>query len=127
MNTDKLVVNDLVERVIGRAFVVSNTLGAGFLEKIYENALALELRQAGLRVEQQRPVEVRYNGVIVGTYVADVLVENMLVIELKAVRALEAIHSAQRLNYLRATGLWLCLLLNFGNPRLQIKRLALGP
>jgi GxxExxY protein len=127
MDTDRVFVNDLVERVIGRAFVVSNALGAGFLEKIYENALALELRKAGLMVQQQRAVEVRYDGVVVGTYVADLLVENALLIELKAIKALDVIHSAQCLNYLRATGLWICLLLNFGNPRLQMKRIANGP
>jgi GxxExxY protein len=126
MDTDRVFVNDLVERVIGRAFVVSNTLGTGFLEKIYENALALELRKAGLMVQQQRAVEVRYDGVVVGTYVADLLVENTLLIELKAIKALDVIHSAQCLNYLRATGLWICLLLNFGNPRLQMKRIANG-
>src|SRR5271166_6178482 len=127
MNTDKIVANNLVEGVIGCALAVSNTLGAGFLEKIYENALAHELRKAGLSVQQQRRVAVHYDGVVVGTYVADLLVENALMVELKAVKALEAIHTAQCLNYLRATGLWLCLLLNFGNPRLQIKRLANGP
>jgi GxxExxY protein len=127
MDTDKVFVNDLVERVIGRAFVVSNTLGTGFLEKIYENALAHELRKAGLMIQQQRAVEVRYDGMVVGTYVADLLVENALLIELKAIKALDVIHSTQCLNYLRATGLWICLLLNFGNPRLQMKRIASGP
>ena len=126
MNTDRIIVNDLVERVIGCALVISNTLGTGFLEKVYENALAHELRKTGLKVQQQCAVEVRYDGVVVGTYVADLLVEKVLVIELKAVKARDAAHSAQCLNYLKATGFWLCLLLNFGNPRLQIKRLANG-
>jgi GxxExxY protein len=102
--------------------VVSNTLGAGFLEKVYENAL----RNAGLRIQQQRSVGVQYNGVTVGTCVADILVGNTLVIELKAVKALDDNHSAQCLNYLRATGFWICLLLNFGNPRLQLRRFANG-
>jgi GxxExxY protein len=124
MNTDKDLVNDLVSMVIGRALVVSNTLGVGFLEKIYENALAHEIRKAGLAVRQQRAVEVRYDGVVVGSYFADLLVENVLVVELKAVRVLDPVHSAQCLNYLRATGFWLCLLLNFGNPRLEIRRIA---
>jgi GxxExxY protein len=106
--------------------VVSNTLGVGFLEKIYENALAHELRKAGRTIDQQCGVEVYYDGVVVGTYAADLIVENVLVIELKAVRALDGIRSAQCLNYLKATRLWLCLLLNFGNPHLEIKRLANG-
>jgi GxxExxY protein len=126
MNTDKDFVFDLVSMVIGRALVVSNTLGVGFLEKINENALAHEIRKAGLTVQQQRAVEVRYDGVVVGTYLADLLVENVLVVELKAVRVLDPIHSAQCLNYLRATGFWLCLLLNFGNQLPEIKRLASG-
>jgi GxxExxY protein len=126
MNADETVLNLRSERVIGCAFRVANTLGCGFLEKVYENALAHELRLAGLNVDQQRGVAVVYDGVIVGEYVVDLLVEKEIVIELKSVRALDNNHSAQCLNYLRATGLHLCLLLNFGKPRLEIRRLALG-
>jgi GxxExxY protein len=104
MNTGKTSINELAERVIGRALAVSNGPGAGFPEKIFENALAHELRKAGLRVEQQEPVKVYDDGVVMGTYVADLVVESVLVVELKAVRALDAIHTAQCLNYLRATG-----------------------
>jgi len=103
-----------------------NTLGAGFLEKVYENALAHELRKAGLTACQQHSVEVRYDGIVVGSYTADLLVQNTVLVELKAARALEPIHAAQCLNYLKATGLLLCLLLNFGNPRLEIRRFANG-
>ncbi|HET6306230.1 MAG TPA: GxxExxY protein [Rhodopila sp.] len=110
--------------VIGRALVVSKTLRTGFLEKIYENALVYELRKAGLKVSQQHSVSVYYESEIVGTYVVDLLVEGALMVELKAVRILEPIHKAQCLNYLKATGLPLCLLINFGNPRLDIRRVV---
>ena len=102
---------------------ISNTLGAGFLEKVYENALVHELRRSGLRVEQQRPLAVTYDGVIVGEYAADVIVEGSVILELKAVRVVDQVHVAQCLNYLKATGMRLCLLLNFGSPRLQVKRI----
>ena len=128
MNTDKASpLHELSERIIGCAFTVSNTLGAGFLEKVYENALAHELRRGGLTVFQQHTVAVHYDGVVVGTYAADLLVEDTIVVELKAVKALDAIYSAQCLNYLKATNLRLCLLLNFGTPRMEIKRLVHGP
>ena len=124
MNADDTVVNRLSERIIGCAFTVANTLGSGFLEKVYENALAHELRKAGLVVAQQRGIIVRYDGVIVGEYAVDLLVEDAVLVELKAIKALDDIHRAQCLNYLRATGLHLCLLLNFGKPRLEIKRIV---
>jgi GxxExxY protein len=100
-------------------------LGAGFLEKVYENALALEIQKAGLKVLQQHPIQVWYDGVVVGEYFADLLVQDSVVVEIKAVRSLDETHWAQCLNYLKATGLRLCLLLNFGKPRLEIKRIAL--
>ena len=112
--------------IIGRAFVVLNTLGVGFLEKVYENALGHELRKAGLSVCQQYNIRVSYDGVIVGVYTADLLVEDTVLVELKATKMLDPIHSAQCLNYLKATGLPLCLLLNFGKSRLEIKRVANG-
>jgi GxxExxY protein len=122
MNADML--NALSERIIGCAFAVANGLGSGFLEKVYENALAHELRKAGLRVAQQQGVSVVYDDVIVGEYAADLLVEAAIVVELKAVRALDDVHQAQCMNYLRATGMHLCLLLNFGRPRLEIRRIV---
>jgi GxxExxY protein len=124
MDTD--YINRISEQVIRCAFSVSNTLGAGFLEKVYENALAHELRKAGLDVTQQHEARVLYDGIIVGRYTIDLVVEKLVLVELKAVRALEDIHHAQCLNYLKASGRWLCLLLNFGKPRLQIKRIANG-
>jgi GxxExxY protein len=103
-----------------------NALGVGFFEKVYENALMHELRKAGLTVAQQHNVVVHYDGVVVGAYTADLLVENAMLVELKAVNALDAVHRAQCMNYFKATGLQLCLLLNFGNPQLEIKRLVNG-
>lgn len=116
--------NELSEKVIGCAFTVANALGSGFLEKVYENALAHELCKAGLHVDQQRDITIKYDGVVVGEYAADLLVEGCLLLELKAVRAFDEIHVAQCLNYLKATGLTLCLLVNFGTPKLDIKRVV---
>jgi GxxExxY protein len=116
--------NHLTERVIRCAFAVSNTLGCGFLEKVYENALMHEIRKAGLRVQQQHGITVYYDEVAVGEYVADLLVEGTLLVELKTVKELDDIHLAQCLNYLRATDLRLCLLMNFAKPRVEIRRIA---
>ena len=128
MNTDKTAngLNSISEKVIGCAYQVANELGSGFLEKVYENAMAHELRKAGLVVKQQYPIQVRYDGVVVGDYVADLLVEKSVIVELKAVKRIDEIHFAQCLNYLKATGLELCLLLNFGSPRVQVKRIVHG-
>jgi GxxExxY protein len=127
MNTDIGLMGEVnVSRsAIGAAYRVANSLGVGFLEKVYENALAIELRLAGHDVEQQRPVDVRYRCEIVGTYQADLLVDGALVIELKAVDALLPIHKAQCLNYLRAMELRTGLLINFGRPRLEVRRFLL--
>ncbi|MBS0641031.1 MAG: GxxExxY protein [Proteobacteria bacterium] len=116
----------LTEQVICCAFTVHNTLGAGFLEKVYENALAHELRKAGLSVRQQQSVDVHYDTIIAGTYIADLVIEARLAVELKAVKALDNIHMAQALNYLRASDLPTCLLLNFGRPRMEIRRVSNG-
>lgn len=126
MHADDDSLNDLSGQVIGCALDVINTLGAGFLEKVYENALAYELRAAGLGVVQQRGVTVYYHGVAVGEYFADLLVEGVLLVELKTVRSLDEMHRLQCTNYLKANGLRLCLLLNFGRPRLEIKRVVNG-
>jgi GxxExxY protein len=118
--------NELSECVIGCAFRVLNTLGSGFLEKVYENAMVHELRKTGLAVVQQRGIIVLYDGIVVGEYAVDLLVEDRIIVELKAIRALDNAHAAQCINYLKATGLQLCLLLNFGRSRLEIRRFALG-
>lgn len=127
MNTDghKSGIDQVTEKIIGCAFTVGNRLGCGFLEKIYENALVIELRKQGLRVAQQQIMEVRYDDAVVGTYVADVVVESMVLLEIKAVKLFDEIHTAQCLNYLKATHLPLCLLINFGRPRVDIKRVIL--
>ncbi len=126
MYADEAVLNQLSERIIGCAFTVANTLGSGFLEKVYENALTLELRNRGVAAEQQRGVVVLYNGEPIGQYSADILVEEAIIIEVKATRAVEPGHLAQCRNYLKATGLRLCLLINFGGPRVEVRRVVLN-
>jgi GxxExxY protein len=127
MHTDehRWELNELTATIIGCVYTVANTLGSGFLEKIYENALAHELRKAGLRVAAQCPLKVHYDGIIVGEYNADLLVEDTVIIELKAVKNIDDVHRAQCLNYLKATGLHICLLINFGTPKVEIKRIVL--
>ncbi|RJP21534.1 MAG: GxxExxY protein [Candidatus Abyssobacteria bacterium SURF_5] len=114
----------LTERIIGCAYTVSNTLGAGFVEKVYENALAIELRKAGIRRQQQFPIKVKYEGEVVGDFTADIMVEDTVILELKAVRAFDEGHVAQCMNYLRATGFPICLLINFGKPKVEVKRIV---
>jgi GxxExxY protein len=118
-------VNQITEKIIGCAYKVSNHLGTGFLEKVYENALRIEIQKTGLKVEQQKPIRVLYEGVIVGEFFADLLIENSVLIELKAVRSLDDVHMAQCLNYLRATNLKICLLINFGKPKVELKRIII--
>ena len=112
----------LSQAVIGCVFAVANTLGVGFLEKVYENALAHELRKSGLAVDQQVGIQVHYDGVVVGSYFADLIIQGHLLLEIKACKALDEIHAAQCLNYLKATGHPTCLLINFGTPKVQIRR-----
>jgi GxxExxY protein len=104
---------------------VSNTLGCGFLERVYENALAHELKKTGLKFLQQYPVKVYYDGVVVGEYITDLFVEDCVIIELKALKGLEDTHISQCLNYLKATNIKIGLIINFGKPRVEIKRIAL--
>ena|SRR5688500_17776740 len=120
---DKDQINTITEKIIGCAFKVSNTLGTGFLESVYENALMIEFRKTDLKIEQQKPIKVLYEGEIVGDFFADLLVEEKVLIELKTVRNLDDVHIAQCLNYLRATDLTICLLINFGKPKVEIKRI----
>ena len=115
--------NEITELIIGCAYTVSNILGAGFLEKVYENALAYELKRNGLKVSQQHKVDVKYREIIAGEYIADLLVEESIIVELKAVKEFDDIHMAQCMNYLRATGNKICLLINFGKPKVEIKRI----
>ncbi|MCR9014404.1 GxxExxY protein [Aquiflexum gelatinilyticum] len=115
-------INLITKEIIGKSFKVSNTLGNGFLEKVYQNALSYELTKSGLNVKQQYPLEVFYEDKVVGEYFADLLVENKIILELKATKALEDIHLAQILNYLKACNMDFGLLINFGTPRVEIKR-----
>ena len=123
----EMELDKLTEKIIGCAYRVSNTLGIGFVEKVYENAYAHEIRKDGLKVVQQFPIRVVYDSVIVGEFFADLLVEDRVLFELKAVLELTSEHLAQALNYLRATGLPACMLINFGKPRIQIRHLHPSP
>ena len=116
-------VNQITQKIIGCAYEVSNTLGTGFVEKVYENGLAHLLRKTGMDILQQYSLKVIFDGIIVGEFIADLLVEKRVLVELKAVSMLTSDHTAQALNYLRATGLEVCLLINFGRPKVEIKRL----
>lgn len=120
----RLVVDSITEKIIGAAHQVSNTLGCGFLEKVYENALAIEISKRGMQLVQQQVIDVRYNDIVVGQYIADMVVEDLVVIEAKAVKCLDDIHRAQCLNYLKATGMTVCLLINFGTPKVDVKRIV---
>jgi GxxExxY protein len=115
--------NRLTEKVIGAVFEVSNTLGAGFLEKVYERALVTELGLRGVRAAAQVPLQVSYKGHEVGEYFADIVVEDELIVELKCAESLANEHTAQCLNYLKASGRYICLLVNFQKPKAEWKRI----
>lgn len=117
-------IEELAHRIIGAAMNVSNELGPGFLEKVYENALALELQAAGLSIKQQASIPVRYRGSVVGEYFTDILVENCIIVELKCVSGFTNEHLAQCINYLKGTNLHLALLLNFKKPKMEFKRIV---
>lgn len=106
--------SDITGEIIRAFYQVYNSLGFGFLEKVYENSLAIELRETGLTVVQQKPISVHYRGAIVGEYFADLLVEEVVLVELKAASKIIEAHEAQLVNYLRATNIEVGLLLNFG-------------
>jgi len=115
-------INELTYLINGAIFEVNRELGAGFLEKVYENALLIELKNKGLNVKRQVPIEVNYKGEVVGDYFADIVIEDKIIIELKAVEKLQKIHEAQLLNYLKATEYKIGLLVNFTHPKAEIKR-----
>jgi len=123
-NADERRLNAVTEVIIAAVFQVANTLGVGFLEKVYENALKFELEDRGFGVLQQHPIPVFYAGRQVGDYVADLLVEGSVIIEVKAVKACDDVHRAQCINYLRATGLRVCLLVNFAKSKVEMKRIV---
>ena len=117
--------NEVTYLINGAIFEVNRVLGGGFLEKAYENALLLELKNRGLKAEAQVPISVVYKGNTVGDYYADIVVEDQVILEIKAIDALQKIHEAQLLNYLKATGIRVGLLVNFRHPKAQIKRMVL--
>ncbi|HYS23884.1 MAG TPA: GxxExxY protein [Candidatus Eisenbacteria bacterium] len=131
MNTDQqpasrsiLIEWELTEKVLGAAFKVLNTLGTGFLEKVYENALSFQLQRIGLSVESQKVFHVKYEGAIVGEYQADLVVAGKVIAECKAISNMDSVHEAQLINYLKASGVHVGLLINFGRPTLQYRRLV---
>ena len=113
---------DLCGEIIGAAMKVHSALGSGFLESVYQNALIWELRKAGLKAEAERPVSVYYDGQLVGAFTADILVNDIVIVELKASQMLAKVHQVQLVNYLVATGLDEGVLLNFGADRLEFKK-----
>ena len=131
MNTDQqpasrsiLIEGELTEKVLGAAFKVLNALGTGFLEKVYENALSFQLQRIGLSVESQKVFHVKYEGAIVGEYQADLVVAGKVIVECKAISNMDSVHEAQLINYLKASGVHVGLLINFGRPTLQYRRLV---
>ena len=116
-------INEITKKIIGCAYQVSNTLGIGFVEKVYENALAHLIRKSGLDVVQQQPIKVTFDDIIVGDFYADLLVANRVLVELKAVSMLVDVHTDQAQNDLRASAFEVCLLINFGKSKIEVKRL----
>ena len=120
---DRMKYEELTAKILECCFEVSNELGAGFLESVYEKALVVAFSQKGISVQSQVPLKVEFRGVIVGDFYADLIVEEKVLIELKAVTRILQEHKAQVINYLNATGLDVGLLVNFGNPRMEYFRL----
>jgi GxxExxY protein len=116
---------EITEKIIGAAFEVHSVLGYGFLEKVYENALLAELCKRGVKAETQKTIKVKYRDVIVGDYVADLVVEDKVIVELKSEEAYNKMHEAQLLNYLKATGRKVGLLINFGKSKCEFRRLVM--
>ncbi len=121
-NGKKILYKDLSYAIVGLAMQVHNKLGYGFLEKVYENALMVQFRRKEIKAKQQAPITVYFNREVVGDYYADILVEDKIIIELKTAEKISGAHRAQVLNYLKATGLQLAILLNFGKEKLEYER-----
>ena len=119
-------INDITYATNGAVFEVNRILGSGFLEKVYENALLIELKTRGLKAESQVPVKVFYKEKTVGEYIVDILVEKKVIVELKTVEKFDKVHEAQLLNYLKASGIQIGLLVNFKHPKAEIKRMVLN-
>jgi GxxExxY protein len=118
-------INDITYTINGAAFEVNRVLGSGFLEKVYENAFLVELKERGLSAESQIPVKVFYKKKVVGEYIIDVLVEKKVIVELKTVEKFDNVHEAQLMNYLKASGIQVGLLINFKHPKVEIKRMVM--
>ena len=116
---------ELTAKIIECAFKVHSKLGFGFLESVYQNALMIELSNVGLRTEKEKRIQVLYEGQVIGDFVADVVVEDVIIVELKSVKEFHPVHEAQLVNYLKATGLQVGLLINFGRS-IQVKRRVFG-
>jgi GxxExxY protein len=121
----ELIEKDLTYKIRGAVFEVHRQLGSGYLEKVYQRALMLELAEAGLTCQEQHPISVNYKGQIVGDYFADILVENKIILEIKAQQQLKSEHQSQIINYLKATEINLGLLINFTYPKAQIERFVI--
>lgn len=120
-----LVYKELSFQIMSAVFEVHNVLGPGFLEAVYENALLKELKKRGILAEPQKEIKISYKGEIVGTYFADIVVNDQIILELKAVESLKSLHVAQVMNYLKATGYKLGILINFAAERIEYKRIVL--
>ncbi len=125
MNCTNLIAEELTSRIIGAIYEVHSILGPGFLEAVYQKALVRELQLRGSLLEEQKELHVIYKGEDVGLYYPDILVENQVIVELKAVDSLKPVHQAQLINYLKATGIQVGLLVNFGSERAEFKRFVL--
>ena len=119
-------INAVTFAINGAVFEVNRVLGPGFLEKVYENALLIELKKRGITAESQVLIKVCYKENVVGEYIADILVEGKVIVELKTVETIDKIHEAQLLNYLKATGIRVGILVNFKRPKAEIKRMVLN-
>ncbi len=125
-NKEKILYKDTSYKIVGLAMEVHSKLGYGFLEKVYENAMMVLFRRESISAKQQAPITVYFDGEIVGDYYADILVEDKIILELKALEKITDAHRAQTLNYLKATGLQLAILLNFGKQRLEYERFVVS-
>jgi len=121
----KIIEEDLIYKIVGKAMKIHNDLGNGFLEKVYENAMVLLLKKENIFVESQKAVKVIYQGEIIGDYIADLVIEKKIIVELKTVEKISNIHKAQLLNYLKVTGFKVGLLINFKNEKLEYQRYIL--
>lgn len=119
---EKIIYKETSYKIIGIAMEVHNRLGYGFLEKVYENAMMILLKKKGIRAESQMPIKIKFESEIIGEYIADVLVDDEIILELKAVKKIHEKHKAQTINYLKATNKKLGIIINFGNERLEYER-----